>query len=202
VERVAKSRTSRALWYFLYVVYRTGQNDNAFVSRIVTLGTQFAEINPTAMAIQPKRASVFIETDEEPVTCKPMKKRLKSVLDESTICLANELLALRGNGPLSDFRPLFRPRDYCPASKPVVSKNKNERLLVAISDDEDDKSSSNLFPTTLPLHKPLPLRHTTESFSGPSLMGRPLPPRPRLPQLKPGQLVVISPKASSLGTPI
>jgi hypothetical protein len=157
------------------------------------------------MAIQPKRASALIEPDEEPMTCMPMKKRLKCLPDESTIRMANELLALRasGTGPLSDFRPLFRPRNYCPASKqkPVISKNKNECQLVAISDDEDDKSSSsNLCPTTRPLHEPLPLRHPTASFSSSSLVGRPLPPPPRLPQLAPGQLVVLPQKASSLGT--
>jgi hypothetical protein len=154
------------------------------------------------MAIKPKRTSMFIETNEEPVTYMPMKKRLKSFPDESTIRLANELLALRGKRPLSDFRPLFLPRDFCPASEPVVSKDKNKCLLVAISDDEDDRSSSSLLRTTLPLRKPLPLRHPTKSFSGSSLMGRPLPPPPRLPQLKPGQLVLIPPRASSLGTPI
>jgi hypothetical protein len=154
------------------------------------------------MAIQHKRASVLIEPDEEPVTCTPSKKKLKSVPDESTIRLANELLALRGKEATSDFRPLFRPRNYCPTSQPVVSKNKNECLLVAISDDEDHKSSSNLFSTTRPLHKPLPLRHPTASFPTSFLMGRPLPPPPRLPQLAPGQLVALPSKACSLGRPI
>ena len=154
------------------------------------------------MSVLPKREAVFIEIDEEDLTSMPPKKRFESILDESMMSAANELLALSRKEPLPCFRPLRRPQSFYPPhhtsrlrTDHTIAMNKNGYLLAAISDDEDDRSS-DLFATSdksHPLNKPLPLRQPPALPPSPILMGRPLPPPPRLPQLAPGQLVVIPP---------